>query len=496
MEIEFTFGESRPGDPPTPETPFRVLVLGDLDGRTSRDLIQPLDGRQPLSVDVDNLDSVLKRLRAEVQLEVGGATAAPLRVQLNGLDDLHPDQLFKRMDLFAALRQTRQRLLDPASFPSAAAEVRAWAGTVSPAAPGGPGESAPPSASSAFESDAAALQRLLGRPLSPATDGSDAVAELIRQVVAPHIVSAPAADQAALVAAVDSAAAELMRRVLHDPAFQALESSWRGLDFLIRNLETDETLKVCLLNVSRAELSADLMASDDLQNSNLFRVLVESTVQSPGAEPWALVLGLYTFERCHEDLDLLARLGKLAQAADAPFVAAAGGDFMQAALQAPGSGPTIDKEWAVLRGRPETAYLGLACPRFLLRLPYGQSTDPVSAFGFEEFAGQRDEAGYLWGSPALASGALLGQMFTEFGWEMSPGVGLELGGLPVHLWKKEGESHMTPCGESWLTDTQAERLLEYGLMLFQSIRGKDAIRLARAQSLCFPLSPLAGRWAD
>ena len=91
-------------------------------------------------------------------------------------------------------------------------------------------------------------------------------------------------------------------------------------------------------------------------------------------------------------------------------------------------------------------------------------------------------------------GVLLGQMFGESGWEMSPGAGLELGGLPVHLFKEGNESQMTPCAEFWLKDAQAEKLLEHGLMPFQSIQGKDAIRLARVQSIRQPFSPLAGRW--
>ena len=118
----------------------------------------------------------------------------------------------------------------------------------------------------------------------------------------------------------------------------------------------------------------------------------------------------------------------------------------------------------------------------------------MSAFDFEECIGRPEAEQYLWGHPALALGVLLGQLFAQSGWEMNPCAGLELGGLPVHLWRENGESHMTPCGEIWLTDTQAEKLLHYGLMPFQSIRGKDAIRLARAQSIHEPPAPLAGRW--
>ena len=88
----------------------------------------------------------------------------------------------------------------------------------------------------------------------------------------------------------------------------------------------------------------------------------------------------------------------------------------------------------------------------------------------------------------------LGQMFAESGWRMSPGQGLELDGLPFHSWKEGNESHMAPCGEIWLNDAQTERLLAAGLTPFQSIQGKDAIRLARLQSIHQPLTALAGRW--
>ena len=55
---------------------------------------------------------------------------------------------------------------------------------------------------------------------------------------------------------------------------------------------------------------------------------------------------------------------------------------------------------------------------------------------------------------------------------------------------------MNPCAESWLKDAQAEKLLEHGLMPFQSTRGRDAIRLARVQSIREPLTGLAGPWGQ
>ena len=488
MKMEFTFGEGRPTEPPSPETPFRILVLGDLDGRTSRNLTQPLAGRRPVPVDLDNFEEFLKKLRAEVQLS---NAVAPTRIAMSELDDFHPDHLFAQMELFTALRKTRSELLNPATFAAAAAEVRAWGGSNLPAAT--TVASAVTHPPTARESDAGTIERLLGHAPTSPLPASNVADELIRKIVAPHIVAAPSADRPALVAAVDAAAGELMRGVLHDPAFQALESTWRGIDFLIHRLEIGEALQVYVLNVSRSELAADLMASEDLRQSALFKILVEATVQSPGAEPWALVLGLYNFGQSQEDVALLGRMAKLAQAAGAPFVAAAGAGLMQTALQNPEQLES-SKEWLALRASATGAFLGLAGSRFLLRLPYGKSTDAISAFDFTEVSDPLKTETYLWGNPALAVGTLLGQMFTESGWEMNPADGSKLDGLPVHSWKDGTETRMTPCAETWLKDAQAERLIEHGIMPFQSIQGLDAIRLARVQSIHQPLSALVGRW--
>ena len=44
MNFDFTFGKSPATNPPTPETPFRILVLVDLDGRGSRNQANLFNG--------------------------------------------------------------------------------------------------------------------------------------------------------------------------------------------------------------------------------------------------------------------------------------------------------------------------------------------------------------------------------------------------------------------------------------------------------------------
>ena len=45
--------------------------------------------------------------------------------------------------------------------------------------------------------------------------------------------------------------------IIHHEEFQQLESAWRGLHYLVNNTETDEMLKIRVMNVSKNELGQD-----------------------------------------------------------------------------------------------------------------------------------------------------------------------------------------------------------------------------------------------
>ena len=58
----------------------------------------------------------------------------------------------------------------------------------------------------------------------------------------------------AMIAAIDKKLSEQVNAVLHHADFQKLESAWRGLHYLVNNTETDEMLKIRVMNISKAEL--------------------------------------------------------------------------------------------------------------------------------------------------------------------------------------------------------------------------------------------------
>jgi type VI secretion system protein ImpC len=429
-----------------------------------------------------------------------------MTVEFKQIDDFHPDHLYQTLAVFDGLRQIRVRLCDPATCEQAVAEVR-QASIESPranasVAPGGAEESA------ARETDAATLQRLLGHapraaPAPPAPRGVDTAA-LIKGIVSPYIVPEAAPFQEQHLAWIDAAISERMRAVLHHPAFQALESVWRGVHWLVSNLELGEQLELHLLDATKEELQQDIeSARGDLGRSRLYSLLVESGGGTLGVEPWSLLVGNYTFGIGSEDMALLASLGAIASQTGGPFLAAADPSLLgcRSLVAAPDPRDWVvddeqaEERWRALRSSSIAPWLGLALPRVLLRLPYGKSTDRVEQFDFEELTPARDHETYLWGSPAIACALLVGRAFLARDWAMEPGDELEIGDLPAYSFEKDGERQLQACAEVCFTERVAEAILGRGLMPFLSYKNRNAIRLLRFQSVADPARGLAGPWS-
>ncbi len=497
------------GGAPLPNEPFHILVLGDFSARASRGICEPATiGSQPvIRIDRDNVDEVLGRLGVELHLrraeaEPPGGTGLVLR--FSELDDFSPDRLYDRLEVFQSLRQMR-RLSDPQAL-AAMAETSSL-GTAQaqarleppPAAPPAPVPAPQPEPQDLLET---VLERSVAVPDSASGAPRGPWDALVAHIVRPWLLPKPDPRQAEWAAAVDRAAAELLRAIMHHPAFQALEALWRGLDWLVRRLETDEKLKLFVLDISHEEWAEDLSAPA-LENTGLYKVLVERTLQTPGGTPWAVVAAAFTFGPLAGDAQRLGRMAELARRARAPFVACAEPRLLgcESVADHPDSedwtwqpAETDRQAWEQLRRSADARWLGLAIPRFLLRLPYGPRTAPIERLEFEEMPGTAQHSRYLWGPPSFACALLLGQAFAQSGWSLQPGEIRDIDGLPLHTYAMAGETCMTPCAEVLWSDRAASAVLQRGMMPLRSYAGRDRVRLERFQSLALPPALLAGRW--
>lgn len=484
---------------PTSETPFCIAILGDFSGRENRGLIEPkaVGERRPYLVDRDNFDEVLLRLRPELHLPT--ERRSPLVFRFSELDHFHPDRLFEN-EAFQKLKALRERVQDSSAF----AEIADEFGLRPRSAPReseSPRISVPSPARLASGSllDEMIEQTESRVALEPARKTGE-IQEFARQLAAKYSVSAPDPRQPDVVAAVDGVIGDTMRAILHHPDFQALEAIWRATFLLVRQVETGPQLKIYLIDISKQELATDLMPSDDLSKSGAFRLLVEKAIDTPGADPWSVVVGNFKFGSGSEDTQLLAKLAAVAQRAGAAFLGEGEPSLLGCSTLEAAPHPRDWSEskaqdsWKQLRLRPESACVALALPRFLLRLPYGQETSPLESFEFEEFPGRPPHNGYLWGNSAFVVALLLGQSFSEAGWEMRLGSLSQIENLPLHTYHVEGNAQLKPCAEVLLTDEAVERILDHGLIPLVSYKGRDSVRVGRFQSIAEPNRPLAGRW--
>ncbi len=499
MEFQFT----QPAPPLTrrkAEAPLRILIMADLSGRDHREAPadhSDLADRPLLPVDVDHFDTAMTRFSPQLSLPLGLNSAA-LTIRFSQLDDFHPDALYQQLDLFQALRRSRAHLLNPASFDQAVA-------TLSPVPPHDLLAQSDPK--TAPESEAALLERLLGQasvtpPLRRSTDPQvTALQALLQTVVQPHIVHTDPR-QSAWVAAVDTAISEQMRAILHQPAFQRLEATWRGIHDVVTHLDSTE-VHIFLLDVTKQELLHDLHTADGkLQATHLYARLIDHGVRAHGGEPWSFLIGDYYFGAGAEDIALLAELGSLAIHAGGPFLAGAepsilGCDSVHQ-LANPAQWATLpahaEQNWRLLRTSAVAPWIGLALPRVLLRLPYGCKTDPIESFAFEEMPAGHDPASYLWGNPGLICVRLIVVAFTENNWDFSLGDVLNIEDLPMYIYEDAGERVMQPATEVLLGERAMSALLVRGIMPLLGQRQRSVVRLARFQSLADPPVALAGVW--
>ena len=432
--FEIHVGTSAEGEPIS-EQPFRIAWFGNFGGHS-----KPVT---PIQLDRDNFDAVLKRCAPSLELSFAGSS---VRLTFESLDDFHPDSLSRL--LTAPL---------PPRDPDASTAGPLLDQMV---------DAAEPTAPRKTSSRPGDLQAFLDR----ATAG--------------HLVPKPDARELDRQARTESVLAGQLRSLLHHPDFQALESAWRSAFFLTRRLETSTTLQLFLFDISKKELQDDLLAATNLRATDFFR----NAQGLPGGGRWAVMGADYSFTTAPEDIALLSRIALIASQHATPFLSA---------TPDPGERPrdsVAAQYWQALRVLPESVYIGLAAPRFLLRLPYGKETNPIERLPFEEMPAAPDARGYLWGNPAIVCLCLLGQTFAQDGWKMRPGTIREISGLPLHIFRQNGEPSMQPCTEALVTDREAEIVLQQGVMPLLADRNGDRILLPRFQSVAHPPRALAGPW--
>lgn len=304
-----------------------------------------------------------------------------------------------------------------------------------------------------------------------------------------------------LIAEIDKKLTEQVNQVLHHPDFQALESAWRGLHYLVNNTETDENLKIRVMNISKKDMSKTLrkFKGTAWDQSPIFKKLYEEEFGQLGGQPYGTLIADYYFDHSPPDVELLGEMAKVAAAAHAPLITGANPTLFQMESWTELANPRdLTKifqtpeyaAWTSLRESEDSKYVGLAMPRFLGRLPYGSKTDPVEAFAFEEDTDGTDHEAYGWVNAAYGMAVNINRSFKEYGW-CSRIRGVESGGavqnLPSHTFPSDDGGIDQKCPtEIAISDRREAELAKNGMMPLIHRKNTDVAAFIGAQSLHKP----------
>lgn len=356
--------------------------------------------------------------------------------------------------------------------------------------------------------DPEAFSQLLKKSFKPRNDSAaaeveNAVAALVQQALEDtSLVKDDVLDTIdSMIAKLDQQLTIQLNEIIHAEQFQKLESAWRGLNYLVFNSETDTTLKIRVMNVSKEELFREFKVFPGARwdQSPIFKKLYEAEYGQLGGDPYGCLVGDYYFDHSPVDVQLLRDISKVAAAAHAPFFAAAnssllGMDSWNELTNPRDIGKIFDTpDYAAfksLRDQPDSRYVGLCMPRVLARQPYGAKNEPVEEFAFEEDTDGHKGEKYAWMNAAYAMATNVNRAFKEYGWTVRI-RGVQSGGevinLPTHTFPTDDGGIDLKCPtEIAISDRREAELSKSGLLPLIHRKNTDKAAFIGAQSLYKP----------
>jgi type VI secretion system protein ImpC len=304
-----------------------------------------------------------------------------------------------------------------------------------------------------------------------------------------------------MIAAIDEKLSAQVNAIIHHEEYQKIEASWRGLAYTVNNSETDSSLKINVMNVSKAELERELRSYPGAKwdQSPIFKQVYEQEFGQLGGQPYGCLVGDFYFDQSAADVRLLRDMGKIAASSMAPFMSSVAPTLMGMdswnELNNPRDLSTVFDTpdyaaWNSLRDSENSRYIGLTMPRVLSREPYGQNSLPVDEFNFEEETDGHEGAQYAWMNAAHAMAANINRAHKEHGWTVQI-RGVQSGGevinLPSHTFDTgDGTTDLKCPTEIAISDRREGELTKAGLIGLVHRKNTDKAAFIGAQSIYKP----------
>lgn len=309
---------------------------------------------------------------------------------------------------------------------------------------------------------------------------------------------------------IDKKIGSLLNKIIHHSRFQQLESSWRGLFYLV-NYSSEynkQKIRIKILTVSWNELAKDLSRAGDFDQSQMYLKIHNDEFGRPGGEAFSLLIGDYYISHRGQnfsgtsDIHILQGMAKIAAISFCPFITSISPIFFGL-----NSFKDLDRiqnfdqifqnqeynSWKSLRQDEDARFLGLTLPQVLMRQPYNQQQNMKHPFIFTEDTSIHENL--LWGNSSYCFAAVCVRAFANTGWfadirgapHDSPGG--RIYGLPViNFSTDQSILALKASVNACITDQQEKILNDLGLIPITVSQKSAAITFYECSSIQMPKS--------
>jgi type VI secretion system protein ImpC len=478
--VQITYDVEIGGAVASRELPYVLGILADLSGQSTV-VRAPLKNRKFVSVAGDTYADVMASIAPRVVLQVadlvkGGNAILAVDLTFNTLDDFEPAKIIARVPALKSLMDSRTRLNDLlGKLDGNEGLNKALDGVV---AAGGKGK---------VDADKVIADGNMVRDPAQAPYAKELIQEFLDQASKEGAVDADAISLVSKrIAALDSVIGLQLDAILHAPAFQKLEASWRGLFFLVTTIDVSARIQVRLLNITKSELAYDLEKAIEFDQSQLFKKVYEEEYGTFGGAPFSVLMGDFEFGRNQADLALLVKVAQVASAAHAPFISAANPNLFDldsfTDLGTPRDLSIIFEntelgKWQAFRESEDSRYVALTLPHILMRAPYGENSNPAFGVHYEESVDGTNNGMFCWGNAAWALAQRVMNSAMLYGWPAAI-RGVEGGGLvedlPYYTFKTtDGDVALKCPTEVAISDRREKELSDLGFLPLCHCKNRD-----------------------
>ena len=299
-----------------------------------------------------------------------------------------------------------------------------------------------------------------------------------------------------MIAHIDTLLSAQMDEILHNKSFQELESTWRGIRFLVERTNFNENVKIDLLDATKEEILDDFENNLDITQSTLYKQIYSAEYGQFGGEPVGAIVADYELDKSNQDMTFLNKMSSIAAMSHSPLLTSLSAKFFGLDnfgelenikdLKSMLEGPQYTR-WRTFRENEDAKYTGCMVNRFLTRSPYVPEDNPIKSFNYRETVNNHDDM--LWGNGAYAFATRLTDSFADYRWcgnIIGPKGGGAVKDLPTYTYENYGSVQTKIPTEVLITDRREFELSENGFIALTLRRDTNNAAFFSANSALKP----------